>query len=76
MVMGLPNEQLLFFSEPEALRKTNYSPELSRLRDYCWIEKGKPSTFLLSVELAKKCVIQFFDLAERADRGEIEPPRW
>jgi hypothetical protein len=40
-----------------------------------WIEIGKPSTFLSSAELAKKCEIQFFDLAERADRGEVEPPR-
>jgi hypothetical protein len=76
MQMGLPNERLSFFSEPEQLRKADFSPEISRVRDYGWIEKGKPSTFLSSVELAKKCVIQFFDLAERADRGEIEPPRW
>jgi hypothetical protein len=76
MQMELPNGRLLFVSEPEQLRKADFSPEISRARDYGWIEKGKPSTFLSSVELAKKCVIQFFDLAERADRGEIEPPRW
>ena len=76
MQMGLSNERLSFFSEPKQLRKADFSPDISRVRDYGWIENGMPSTFLSSVELAKKCVIQFFDLAERADRGEIEPPRW
>jgi hypothetical protein len=76
MQMSLPNERLMYYSEPEQLRETIFSPDISRMRDYGWHEKGKPSTFLSSVELAKKCVIQFFDLAERADRGEIEPPGW
>jgi len=49
-------------------------PELSRDREYGWIEQGKPSQFLSSAALAEKCVIQFLDLAARADCGEVEPP--
>jgi hypothetical protein len=73
--MPLPGEHLMFLSEPRQLRETRFVPELSRAREYGWIEKGKPQ-FLSSAALANKCVIQFVDLAESDKRGEITRPLW
>lgn len=74
--MPLPSEPpVMWFGErPTLLRNTEYMPELSRAREYGWVEQGKPSEFLSSATLAEKCVIQFLDLAARGDRGEIEGP--
>jgi hypothetical protein len=76
MQMGLPNERLMFFSEPTALHETGFLPELSRTRELGWIEPKKPAEFLTSKALADKCVIQFLDLAGRADQGKVPPPSW
>jgi hypothetical protein len=73
----LPDTREMSFSEPTMLRETTFLPELSRAREYGWIEEhGKTAEFLSSTALADRCVIQFLDLAARADRGEIEPTSW
>lgn len=72
----LPDTREMSFSEPTQLRETTFLPELSRAREFGWIQQGKPAEFLSSVALADKCVIQLLDLAARADRGEITPPSW
>jgi hypothetical protein len=74
--MALPDTREMTFSEPTQLRETTFLPELSRAREYGWIQQGKPEEFLSSAALGDKCVIQFLDLAGRADRGEIKPPNW
>jgi hypothetical protein len=74
--MALPGERIMFFSDRTALHETHFLPDLSRAREYGWIEQGKPSEFLSSVALADKCVSQFFNLALRDERGEIEHPNW
>jgi hypothetical protein len=74
--MALPGERVMFVMERTQLHEINFLPELSRAREYGWIEKDKPSQFLSSIALADKCVIQFLNLAGRADRGEIEHPSW
>jgi hypothetical protein len=73
MQMALPDERLMYpFGEPTLLRETNFLPELSRAREYGWVQEGKPQQFLSSVALADRCVVEFLNLAGRADRGEIE----
>jgi len=72
----LPNTREISFAEPTKLRETTYLPELSLAREYGWTQTGKPTEFLSSAALADKCVIQFLDLAARADRGEVTPPAW
>jgi hypothetical protein len=67
MQIPLPNERLIYlFGEPTQIRETNFSPELSRAREYGWVQEGKPEQFLSSVALADKCVIEFLNLAGRA----------
>jgi hypothetical protein len=75
--LPLPDTREMSFSEPSMLSETTFLPELSRAREYGWIQQhGKTAVFLSSVALADRCVIQFLDLAARADRGEVTPPRW
>lgn len=74
--MPLPGERPMFVSEATILRETRFPPELSRAREYGWIEQGTASPFFSSVALAEKCVIQFLDLVGRDDRGEINHPAW
>jgi len=74
--MALPNERLTFLSRRTLLRETSFLPELSRSREYGWIEQAAGSEFVSSIALAQKFVIQFVDLAERALRGEVEPPAY
>ena len=72
----LPNMREMSFSEPTKLSETTFLPELSRAREYGWVQQNsKTGEFLSSAALADKCVIQFLNLAERADRGEVAPPR-
>ena len=72
----LPDTREMSFSEPTQLSEITFLPELSRAREYGWIQQVKPDQFLSSPALADRCVIQFLDLAARADRGEITPPNW
>jgi hypothetical protein len=73
--MALPNERRMFFGEgPRQLREITFMPELSRAREYGWVQQGEPSQFLSSTALADRCVTQFLDLAARPDRGEVDPP--
>ncbi len=74
--LALPNERMMFRFDPDptVLNETSFLPELSRAREYGWIEEGQPSEFLSSAALADRCVRQFFDLATRDSRGEIEHP--
>jgi hypothetical protein len=72
--MPMPNERVMFFQEPEVLSETVLAPDLSRAREYGWVDPLEPDQFMSSSVLAEKCVIQFLDLAARADRGEISPP--
>jgi hypothetical protein len=73
----LPGERnLMFLSKPTILGELKFWPELSRAREYGWIEQDNPSRFLSSVALAEQCVIQFVDLASRDNRGEVEHPDW
>jgi len=73
--MPLPNSREMSFFEPIKLKETTYLPDLSRAREYGWVEQGKAMQFLSSPALADRCVTQFLDLAERADRGEVPPLR-
>jgi hypothetical protein len=73
----LPDAREMSFSEPTMLCEITFVPELSRAREYGWIEQhGETAEFLSSAALADRCVIQFLDLAARADRGEVPPPSW
>jgi hypothetical protein len=73
----LPDAREMSFSEPTMLCEITFVPELSRAREYGWIEQhGETAEFLSSTALADRCAIQFFDLAARADRGEVLPPSW
>lgn len=72
----LPDTREFSMREPMRLRETTLKPDLSRAREYGWSEEGNPDQFLSSATLADRCVIQFLDLAARADRGEISPPHW
>ena len=72
----LPDTREFSMREPMRLRETTFKPDLSRAREYGWSEEGNPDQFLSSATLADRCVIQFLDLAARADRGEISPPHW
>jgi hypothetical protein len=73
----LPDMREMSFSEPTMLCEKTFVPELSRAREYGWIEQlGGTAEFLSSAALADRCVIQFLDLAARADRGEVPPPSW
>ena len=75
--MPLPDFPEMSVSEPTTLSETTFLPELSRAREYGWVEQhGRNAEFLSSAALADKCVIRFLDLATRADRGEVEPPSW
>jgi hypothetical protein len=65
--LALPGERLMRVFEPTVLRITDYLPELSRAREYGWIQERKPAEFLSSAALADRCVSQFFDLASRDD---------
>ena len=72
----LPDTREYSMTEPTKLNETTFKPDLSRAREYGWNEEGKPDQFLSSIALADRCVIEFLDLAARADRGEIAPPDW
>jgi len=74
--MPLPNEPHPLFVEekPTQLTEKKFLAELSRAREYGWAEESNPSRFLSSSKLAEQCVIQFINLAERDQRGEIEHP--
>jgi predicted transcriptional regulator len=73
----LPDSREMSFSEPTTLSETTFLPELSRAREFGWVaEHRRSAEFLSSATLADRCVIQFLDLATRADRGEVEPPSW
>jgi hypothetical protein len=60
--------------KPSVIRETRLLPELSRARTYCWVDESKKTVQLSATEVANKCVIQFLDLAKRADQGEITNP--
>jgi hypothetical protein len=75
--MQLPGEaSLRLLTQPKRLRETIFLPELSRGREYGWIQRDNPSQFLSSSTLADKCVIQFLDLVSRDRRGEVNHPTW
>lgn len=69
----LPKErgQRMYSVTPQKIQETQYSPDLSRAREYGWNEDGA-SEFLSSTALAERCVIQFVDLANRYNNGEIK----
>jgi hypothetical protein len=68
----LPGEmgQRMYIEQPQRLSQTKYSPDLSLAREYGW-RQGNATEFLSSSALAERCVIQFVDLVNRYDRGEV-----
>jgi hypothetical protein len=72
----LPNTREWAFFQPDELNVTIFMPDLSRAREYGWTEKGVDSRFWSSSMLAERCVIQFLDLATRADTGKIPSTNW
>lgn len=72
----LPNTREFSPWESTKLNETVYLPDLSRAREYGWVEQHGSDEFLSSATLADRCVVQFLDLAARADRGEVAPPSW
>jgi hypothetical protein len=66
----VPGETARFYlREPQLVRETEYSPDLSLAREFGWKEK-RGTEFLSSFALAERCVIQFMDLADRHARRE------
>jgi len=74
--VALPGEYQIHFIDTAILRETRFLPELSRAREYGWIEQGKPSQLLSSIALSEKCVMQFVELAARDNRGEVKHPTY
>jgi hypothetical protein len=72
--IALPDERLMYWREPQALRRHRFKPALSLVREPCWAAEDKPTDLLSSQELADKCVRLFLDLVGRANRGEISHP--
>ena len=62
--------QSVYLVKPQKLLETRYAPELSRAREFGWKVNGA-SDFISSADLAEQCVIQFVDLANRYDNGEL-----
>lgn len=71
-VLLLPEElsQRMYSVPPEKIQETDYSPELSRAREYGWCQTGT-SEFLLSSALAERLVNALIDLAARVESGEL-----
>ena len=66
-------EQRLFYPDGDALklRENSFLPDMNRAREYGWIEKQQPATFLSTEALADAIVSSFVDLSAKADRGQL-----
>jgi len=66
-------EQRLFYPDGEALklREKSFLPDIYRAREYGWIDKQQPATFLSTGALADIIVSSFVDLSAKADRGQL-----
>jgi hypothetical protein len=73
----LPEElgQRMHMFPPQQLREIKYLPDLSLAREYVWKQNGE-TELLSSSTLADRCVIQFVELANRYDRGELHNRRF
>ena len=61
----------MYLRPPDQIAKAEYEPELSRAREYGWKQHGKSTEFISSSALAAKCVLQFVDLVDRFESGEV-----
>jgi hypothetical protein len=66
-------EQPLFYPDGDALklRQNSFLPDMNRAREYGWIEKQQPTTFLSTEALADTIVSSFVDLSAKADREQL-----
>ena len=48
---------------------------MNRARELGWSKEGRNNEFLSTDALANKLLIQFIDLAAKADRGELRASR-
>jgi hypothetical protein len=66
MIILPPN--YVHFRPPNVLRETQYSPDVSRAREYGWRLPGKDGSFISSKDLASRFVIEFLDFVEQKRR--------
>ena len=71
LILPAEEGQRMYLMQPERLKETRYSPDLSLAREYGW-RQDESTEFLSSSALAERCVIEFLDLASRYARGEIK----
>ena len=63
----MAGQPIYYGGQPKEVRVTRFVPELNRAREYGWIEQGQSSPFITCEALVSRIVIQFVDLAEKAE---------
>lgn len=79
-VPALGEQPIYAGGQPREKRARRFTPELSRAREYGWIEEGQSSAFITGEALADQILIDFVNLVETADNtvprpGMIPGPR-
>lgn len=74
--LRIPGESLagVHIRPPQRIKRTNFSPDLSRTREHGWKEDGK-EFFIANHVFAERCVSEFIDLIERDEAGKIRRKR-
>jgi len=67
--LAFRGENLLYMDgEPKHIAQSTFLPHINRAREYGWMQKGAPSSFLSPDILADQIVSRFVDLAAKAER--------
>ena len=74
-VPALGEQPIYAGGQPRETRTRRFTPELSRAREYGWIEEGQNTTFITCDALADQIVIDFVNLVERIEHAPARTAR-
>jgi hypothetical protein len=69
--VALPGERLMHFGDgPNRRREFRFSADLSRAREYCWVDPRGSNQFLDNAAMSDVCVSLFLEQVDRWNREE------